>query len=956
MRTDDEWVPWLTFFAVGVHETAERATRQARALIRHYERDREKVRGHALRLADELFRTPCMTVPEAQRVLDVTNPTARSAVRALEAKGLLVEWAEKRWPRVYLAQHVLDAVLHPLEDLRSGPGTAEQGTVVKSEAVQQQKPPRRADRLMAEAMDTIDAARAKGVQLRLTGGLAVRRYCTDLDFMDREYSDIDYVGRSDQKKEMHEVFEELGYTENRYVTQSTDSGQLQYIKVEALEGMKAEAEATAAGVRSPYEPPLVDHVDIFLDVMRMDHDVDVQERLEIDDYAISPADAFIAKMQIGKINQKDVHDVIALVKDVPLRDVDDDASIDLLYIAERVLQGLGAVPGHHDQPRHRAGDGRRLRPHGVAAGPRVRAARGHQGVGRGRQQEPPLAAARHGRRPRRVAPRDRGDGGDAGHRAGVGLAARPGVRREGRRRCADRQGGQHMTGMVPQDVYELTGVADPRLSPDGTTVAYVVGTVDKEADEYRGAIWLAAVDGSTPPRRFTSGEKADADPRWSPDGAQLAFTSNRADKASQLYVMPVAGGEPRKLTSLKEDVAQAVWSPDGARLAFVSRVRDAAYEEEDDKKRRPRRLTRLQYKLDSVGWTADRPQHLFTVPADGSSEPVQLTDGDYEDHSPSWSPDGSTIAFISARHPDWDLEMVDDVYLVAATGGEPRRLTRGGGSTGGVSWAPDGAQLAIERYASVFDDPKHTMIALVDAATGELRSLTAALDRNCTTYPSLREPLWDGDDVVFVVEDRGCTHVYRVAADGADEPRLVVGGERAVSGLDVAAGRLVFTAGEATRLNELYDGGHGRGAGDPAAAGRRLTQVGDGFAAGRELVPAERFTAVSTDGSEVDAWIMRPAASSPARSTRCCSTSTAVPTVSTASTSSTSSRCTAAPATPSSSPTRAAPPARRRRGHGRSGGPARMAEGGAPWTTTTAWPSPRRPCAGSTSSTAIAWA
>ena len=421
-----------------------------------------------------------------------------------------------------------------------------------------------------------------------------------------------------------------------------------------------------------------------------------------------------------------------------------------------------------------------------------------------------------------------------------------------------------MTGMVPEDVYELTGVADPRLSPDGATVAYVVGTVDKEANESRGAIWLAAVDGSTPPRRFTSGEKADADPRWSPDGAQLAFTSNRADKASQLYVMPVAGGEPRKLTSLKEDVAQAVWSPDGARLAFVSRVRDAAYEEEDDKKRRPRRLTRLQYKLDSVGWTADRPQHLFVVPAEGSTEPVQLTDGDYEDHSPSWSPDGSTIAFVSARHPDWDLEMVSDVYLVAAAGGEPRRLTQGGGGIGAVSWAPDGNRLAVERYPGVFDDPKHTQIALVDAATGELCSLTTALDRNCDTYPSLREPLWDGDEVVFVVEDRGCTHVYRAAADGAGEPRLVVGGERTVSGLDAVAGRLVFAAGDPTQLSELYAGGPAEGTTDPAA-GRRLTEVGDAFAAGRELVPAERFTAVSADGSEVDAWIMRPAGFEPGK-------------------------------------------------------------------------------------------
>ena len=340
VRTHGEWTPWLTFFCEGVHGCADRATRQARALIRHYERDREKIRGHALRLADELFRTPAMTVPEAQRILDVANPTARSAVRQLEARGLLVEWAEKRWPRVYLAPHVLDAVLHPLEDLRAVPGRGK-GAVLKSDTMQAQKPPRRADRLMAEAMDIIDAARAAGAQLRLTGGLAVRRYCTDLDFMDREYSDIDFVGSSEERKQIYAVFESLDYTENRYVAQATDSGQLQYIKNEALEGMKAEAQAAADGLPNSYEPPLVDHIDIFLDVMRMDHDLDVSERLEIDDYAISPADAFIAKMQIGRINQKDVHDVIALVKDVPLRDVDDDTSIDLLHIAEVCARDWG---------------------------------------------------------------------------------------------------------------------------------------------------------------------------------------------------------------------------------------------------------------------------------------------------------------------------------------------------------------------------------------------------------------------------------------------------------------------------------------------------------------------------------------------------------------------------------------------------------------------------------------
>ena len=92
---------------------------------------------------------------------------------------------------------------------------------------------RRADRLMAEAMAIIDAAREQGVQLRLTGGLAVRRYCTDLEFMDREYSDIDVVGLTGSGSAAARVFAGLGYAENRYVTQATDGGQLQYVKAEA---------------------------------------------------------------------------------------------------------------------------------------------------------------------------------------------------------------------------------------------------------------------------------------------------------------------------------------------------------------------------------------------------------------------------------------------------------------------------------------------------------------------------------------------------------------------------------------------------------------------------------------------------------------------------------------------------------------------------------------------------
>ena len=403
--------------------------------------------------------------------------------------------------------------------------------------------------------------------------------------------------------------------------------------------------------------------------------------------------------------------------------------------------------------------------------------------------------------------------------------------------------------MRPEDVYRLTGASDPRLRPGGEEVAYVVWAIDEEANEYRQSIWLARTDGSEPPRRFTTG-KNDAQPRWSPDGTKLAFVSKRSDDEKahrQLYVMPAGGGEPECLTDLKEDVGEPVWSPDGNRIVFSARVPDDAYDEEDEKKRAPRRFTRLQFKLDSVGWTGDRRRHLYVVPADGSSEAKQITDGDFEDSRPTWTPDGKSIAFSSARGEHWDIELVGDVYVVPAEGGEPKRLTPGDSNHYGPSYSPDGTLLAVKWDPGGFDFPRHTQIAVIDPGTGEdRRILTASLDRTCDPYPEIREPIWDGDSIIFAIEDGGNVHLYRVAAAGG-EPELLAGGDIVLSGYDARDGQIVRTGSTAPNLSELY-------AGD-----QQLTEIGKEFAGGRELVAPERFTAVSKDGTEVDAWIARPA-------------------------------------------------------------------------------------------------
>ena len=395
--------------------------------------------------------------------------------------------------------------------------------------------------------------------------------------------------------------------------------------------------------------------------------------------------------------------------------------------------------------------------------------------------------------------------------------------------------------MRPGDIYELRWADDPRLSPDGRTAAFVVWSTDRETNDYTASIWLVAVDGAAQPRRLTRGKKQDVAPRWSPDGSRLAFASNRDSKAKQLYVLPVEGGEPLQLTELNEDVTEVVWSPDGTRIVFSARVRDPAYEEEDERKRRPRRFERLQYKLDDEGWIGDRRRHLFVVPADGSAPPVQLTDGDFEDAAPSWSPDGRRIAFASARQEHWDTEVERDIFVVDAEGGEPERLTGGDSRYEAPAWSPDGSAIACRWAPGGFDYPRHGQIAVLDASTGERRVLTESLDRNCAPYPEIREPVWDGDSILFVLEESGYNALYRVGADGAGEPEAVFR-EVWVTAFDCVVGQIAHAATTPTSLPEIY------------TAEGRLTDVSSAV----EASEPERFTAVSADGSEVEAWIIRP--------------------------------------------------------------------------------------------------
>jgi dipeptidyl aminopeptidase/acylaminoacyl peptidase len=409
--------------------------------------------------------------------------------------------------------------------------------------------------------------------------------------------------------------------------------------------------------------------------------------------------------------------------------------------------------------------------------------------------------------------------------------------------------------MQPPEIGRIVSAGFPRVSPDGRQVAFVVSRADAEANRYRSQIWLAPADGSRPAEPFTAGEHLDANPTWSPDGRRLAFTSERGSHEKKrevtLRVAPVGGGgETVTLAAFPEPVRDLSWAPDGRHLAFATRVRDARYEIDDPRQQPPRRITRFFSRLDNVGWTHDRPTHVFVIPTDGSGGPLDMTPGEFDFSAPAWAPDSRTLAFSGAAHDTWDMDLAVDIFTAVVGDGDPVPLTKQTGYYGFPAWSALGGAIAILGADEARRSPQNGRLGIVDMASGQHRWIGSALDRNFAPYGDARAPIWDDGGLLVSVEDRGSVHVFRVATDASGDPELVLGGDRWISNFDYAGGTLAFAASTVDRPAEIFVSKDGEE--------RRLSFVTDGFVAQIGARPAARFTATSTDGVEVDAWVLTP--------------------------------------------------------------------------------------------------
>src|SRR2546427_11240067 len=127
--------------------------------------------------------------------------------------------------------------------------------------------------------------------------------------------------------------------------------------------------------------------------------------------------------------------------------------------------------------------------------------------------------------------------------------------------------------LTETDLFKFTWLADPQISPDGSTVAFVRVVVNEKDDRYESSVFAVPTSGSDSPRQLTSGLR-DTSPRWAPNGKSLAFVraidKDGKTQPAQIYLLPLDGGEARALTDLPRGASSPVWSPNGKTIAFVS--------------------------------------------------------------------------------------------------------------------------------------------------------------------------------------------------------------------------------------------------------------------------------------------------------------------------------------------------------------------------------------------------
>lgn len=411
---------------------------------------------------------------------------------------------------------------------------------------------------------------------------------------------------------------------------------------------------------------------------------------------------------------------------------------------------------------------------------------------------------------------------------------------------------RHVTS---EDLLALRDASDVRLSPTGTSIAFVLTSIDRATHREFSNIWTIPTAGG-PAKQVTEGAFGDASPRWSPDGQHIAFSSNRNGQSGLWIVDPGTGQSsmlapwPHREFFISKSGDMFAWSPDGKEIAFAA-AEPASHPEAVD----PRVITRAQYKS-RTSFSDDLHTHLFVVSI-ADPKVRQLTHGNYDIHSISWSSRGE-IAFLSNRAPDPDANFHYDIFAFNPRTGEERRLSNAAGVAFSPVWSPDGssiAYVATTRPVTTIDSlAEDTHVWVIGREGGSGRPLGGKLDRRASS------PQWSSDSrqVYFLAGNSGETDIF--AASLKDEsPRAVVKGSFTVRAFSVAGSSLAFVRTDDRTPVEIWL------AGADGSAPHSVSSFNSDSVNGWELSSPQTFWFDSFDHTKVQGWVVPPLNPSPGR-------------------------------------------------------------------------------------------
>jgi len=401
-------------------------------------------------------------------------------------------------------------------------------------------------------------------------------------------------------------------------------------------------------------------------------------------------------------------------------------------------------------------------------------------------------------------------------------------------------------------ILNLKTVRDVEISPDGKWVAYTVSENDLKKDKSIKRVYIIPFFGGEA-IAISGKDYSASEPKWSPDNKYLSFLASKGeDDKTQVWTSNRMGGDAQVLSKIRQGVEGHAWSPVGNKLMLVltdPKPEELTADKEDDKKPKPFVIDRRQFKQDYVGYLDRYRKHIYTL-VPGDSIPVQLTFGDFDDSDPIWSPDGTKIAFASNRTEDPDGNSDSNIWVVDALKGSKEQqltqVTTNPNQDNSPTWSPDGKSIA---YKTVTNGKilwyAGEKLAISPADGGTAKVLTTDLDRNISK-PKFSE---DGKSIYFLLEENG-TSVLASTGISGNRLKKVVTGDISIGDYDLHENQIVTLTGKANRPNNLYV--------FEDNMLRELTNVDDDVLANVKKPSIEEIKFKSKDGTPVEGFVVKP--------------------------------------------------------------------------------------------------